>query len=747
MVGEPNGPEPRTVVTSILRIAVPVPLRNAFDYLPLPGESTAGLQAGARILVPFGHGRRIGYLVDVRDQGNTELARLKPIHAVVDKQSLLSPTDVRLLKWAATYYHHPLGEVIAAAFPRLLRTDRAAEIPAEPLITLTPTGRAFSAESLRRARRKQAMLLALQSAPDGLTGAQLRLIDAGWRKTVASLIEQDLVAFGCSPRPCPPSGISAAPGPELNAEQREAVRAVTAALGGYSTFLLDGVTGSGKTEVYLHLTAVALQRGQQVMVLLPEISLTPQLERRFQQRLGTPIAVFHSRLKETERMAAWLRFQRGEVQILLGTRSAVFTPMKRPGLIIIDEEHDTSFKQQEGFRFSARDVAIQKGRLLGVPVLLGSATPALESLWNTSRGRYRKLRLPQRAGGAATPRFHLLDIRHQRLPSGLSPYLTGLIRNTLEQREQVMLFLNRRGYAPTLICHDCGWVAPCSRCDARLVIHLGDNCLRCHHCGYECRIPGACPSCSSAELRPLGQGTERLEETITELFPDRRVLRIDRDSTRRVGSLEKDLERVQRGEVDILLGTQMLAKGHHFPRVTLVAMIDVDALLFSTDFRASERMSQLILQVAGRAGRAERPGTVVLQTRHPDHPLLKMLIAEGYGAFADEALQERGLARLPPLSHMALWRAESARDDAPVEFLRQVREHALTIGGQSINLLGPAPAPMLRLAGRYRYQLALISPDRRLLHALIDQLESHVAAMRLARRVRWSLDIDPIDCH
>lgn len=522
---------------------------------------------------------------------------------------------------------------------------------------------------------------------------------------------------------------------------------VEASLGRHATFLLDGVTGSGKTEVYLRVTEAALRRGGQAMVLLPEISLTPQLEQRFLEHFSVPVAVFHSRLRDTERLAAWLRFQSGRSSILLGTRSAVFVPMNRPGLIIIDEEHDASFKQQENFRFSARDVAIRKAQSLGIPVILGSATPSLESLWNVARGRYRALSLPTRAGGAATPRFRLLDLRHQRLHEGLSPHLIAQMRKVLHRQEQVLLFLNRRGYAPTLICHDCGWVAPCSHCDSRMVVHLREEHLRCHYCGYQRGIPRQCPKCSGSELRPLGQGTERLEQALGVLFPESRVLRIDSDSTRRVGSLKTKLNQVHSGEVDILLGTQMLAKGHHFSRVTLVGIVDVDALLFATDFRASERLAQLIVQVAGRAGRAERPGTVVLQTRHPADPLLTTLIQEGYQGYAAAALDERRLARLPPVTHMAIWRAEARDDRSALQFLQQLRDRACESSPGEITILGPAPAPMLRQGDRYRYQLGLSAPKRGSLHALIDRLELEIPTFALGRKVRWSLDIDPIDCY
>lgn len=734
--------------TPVLRIAVPVPLRKTFDYLALPGQTPQQMTPGLRILVPFGRHTRVGYLIGVSEETSTDPSRLKQILAVLDAAPLLTLKDVKLLAWAASYYHHPVGEVMAAAFPNLLRKTRRDEITGEQHLALTASGAALTADALPANRRLRSLFAALTEAPSGLSAASLRAIDPRWRKTTVALLQQGLAEFRRSPTAqAPLPAVDPTAKLPLNAAQTEAVRTVAAAFGHYATFLLNGVTGSGKTEVYLQLTEAVLQRGEQVMVLFPEISLTPQLEKRFQQRFAGPIAVFHSRLRETERLSAWLRTQSGATPILLGTRSAVFVPMKQPGLIIIDEEHDPSFKQQENFRFSARDVAIQKARFLGIPVLLGSATPSLESLCNVAQGRSTALALPKRAGGAAMPRFHLLDIRHQRLYDGLSPHLIGLIHKTLERREQVLLFLNRRGYAPTLICDDCGWVAPCPRCDARLVVHAGDGCLRCHYCGHERPLPQQCPDCSSAALRPLGQGTERLEQALGDIFPSHRVLRIDRDSTSRGGSLESHLDRVQRGDVDILLGTQMLAKGHHFPGVTLVAIVDVDALLFSTDFRASERMSQLVMQVAGRAGRAERPGVVVLQTRHPSHPLLSLLITQGYSCFAHAALNERRQAQLPPFSHMALWRADAHDEGRALQFLQRLKEDASACAEGAVVLLGPAPAPMPRQAGRYRYQLGMLSPERKPLHHLVDRLQSAIPGYALSRRVRWSLDIDPVECY
>lgn len=736
-------------MTRILQVAIPIPVRQVFDYLP-PTDEPRLIRPGIRVLVPFGRQTRVGYLLAIVANPESETAGLKPIARVLDESPLLSPADLKLLTWAASYYHHPLGEVWASAFPGLLRQGRAAAFPTEPRWVPTDSGVSLQAAQIKRAPRQTELLERLRRSPEGLAEAELANLFPNWRSTARQLLRKGLATVIDGP---PRASETAARVPEtcpfaLNDAQQNAIAAVAASLDHYQSFLLQGVTGSGKTEVYLQLTRIALDRGNQVLLLLPEISLTPQLETRFRSRFATSIAVFHSRLTENERLSSWLRIQSGEAGILLGTRSAVFIPMKRLGLVIIDEEHDSSFKQQEGFRFSARDVAIRKAQYLRIPVLLGSATPSLESLANVARSRYRPLPLPDRAGGAVAPKFRMIDIRNQRLREGLSRTLLGSIQTTLQQGEQVLLFLNRRGYAPTLICHACGWVARCPRCDARLVVHLREAALRCHYCGHQGDLPDKCPECHKRDLRPLGIGTQRLETILAELFPDQRLVRIDRDSTQRAGSLEKKLEQARSGEADILLGTQMLAKGHHFPRVTLVAILDVDAMLFATDFRASERTSQLIVQVAGRAGRAERPGTVMLQTRHPDHPLLRTLIERGYPGFAEAALAERRLAGLPPAAYLTILRADALDPDSPRLFLEELARLTTELGGTAgMLILGPAPAPMLRQAGRFRYQLALQSTDRKTLHTLVEGLLQSIPGLAAAKKIRWSVDIDPIDCY
>jgi primosomal protein N' (replication factor Y) len=689
-------------------------------------------------------------VVEIVDRSDCDSRSLRPVAEILDEIPLLSPQDLQLLLWAARYYHHPIGEVLQAAFPAALRYEHKLSASLARGLSLTEEGASVDLERLARAPVQRALLERLRGSDRPLTLAELssgtdvsrlghdaarRAVAKGWVRWL------DLPKAAAVTDFCGSSGED----PLLNPAQSQAVQAVTRSFGRYACFLLEGVTGSGKTEVYLELIRRVVGRGGQALLLVPEISLTPQLETRLRAGIHVPVAAFHSGLSEAQRRAAWLGMQKGEVGVLLGTRSAVFTPMRNPGLIVLDEEHDRSYKQQEGFRFSARDVAIMRARLAGIPLVAGSATPSLESLRNVQRGRHHLLRLPARAGNAVEPRYRLLDIRGRKMHDGLSEALLAAIRETLAEGGQVLLFLNRRGFAPVLICHHCGWVAQCRRCDASLVLHQREARLRCHHCGAEQTLPPGCAVCAQNDLRPLGVGTERIERALQQFFPQTGIARIDRDSTRAKHSLERMLDEVRRGSVRILLGTQMLAKGHHFPDVTLVGIVDVDAGLYSTDFRAAEYTAQLIVQVAGRAGRGERPGTVLLQTRHPTHPLLLRLLSEGYRGFAAAELAVREAAGLPPFTFHALWRAESRTMEASMGFLEKLKQ-ATESEGKEVLCLGPAPAPRSRLAGRYRAQLWLRSSRRAVLH---QALEVGLESIRTARdrSVRWSLDVDPVDLY
>ncbi len=529
-------------------------------------------------------------------------------------------------------------------------------------------------------------------------------------------------------------------GPVPTDAQREAVDAIEAT--GFQPCLLEGVTGSGKTEVYLQLIEQQIAAGRQSLVLVPEIGLTPQLIDRFQRRVPGKVVAMHSGLTDTQRLNAWVAAHSGEADVVIGTRSAIFCPLPRAGLIVIDEEHDSSYKQQDGFRYSARDLAVYRARQLDIPVVLGSATPAFETLHNALEGRYKHLHLPARPGAARQPDMYTIDLGKHSLQEGLSAPLIQAMQRHLDNDGQVLVYLNRRGFAPTLLCPGCGLTEECNRCDARMVLHQGRNRLVCHHCGAERALATTCSECEQ-ELVAVGHGTERIEQAIGKLFPDYPLVRIDRDTTRKRGSMEAMLKDIRSGKTRILLGTQMLTKGHDFPNVTCVGIVDSDQGLFGTDFRSSEKLAQSVLQVAGRAGRGDRPGEVWIQTWYPDHPLLQTLLHQGYDAFATEALEERRAAVWPPFSHIALLRAEAAQREPLYKFLELARR---TAGQpQDIQLLGPASSPMEKRGGRFRAQLLVQSANRKALLAFLPAWRHTIEHLPEARRIRWSLDIDPVE--
>ncbi len=727
-----------------LRVAVPSPLYRDFDYLPPAGTDPARLEPGMRLSLPFGQREVVGVLLETAGTTEVPASKLKAARRLLDETPLIPPDMLALARWAADYYRHPIGEVVQALLPVLLRQGKPAKLPITPVWRLNAMGRDADPGSLVRAKRQRSLHALLLHHPAGLTSsaiaeelpesaASLRaLIKRGWLEDASG---------ESGPADSTPLPVMAGT-TMLNAAQKQAAAEISAALGSYRAFLLDGVTGSGKTEVYLEAIAAAVGSGLQALVLLPEINLTPQTLARFRARFGT-VAAFHSGLSEGERLATWLAARDGKAPVIVGTRSAAWLPLKSPGLIVVDEEHDASFKQHEGFRYSARDLAVVRAQRTNIPVILGSATPSLESLHNATQGRYTHLKLPERAGLARHPSMKLLDIRARPLVEGLSDLLLDAVKRHLAADGQVLLFLNRRGYAPTFMCHDCGTPEACKRCDARMTLH-GTKRLVCHHCGAERPVPARCTHCGSEAFGAVGQGTERIEQVLMELFPDAGVARVDRDSTRRKGSMERLLDDVHSGARRILVGTQMLAKGHDFPNVTLVGVLDADQGLFSADFRACERMAQLVIQVAGRAGRAEKPGEVLIQTHQPDHPLLQHLVREGYGSFAQAALAERRLAGLPPYAALALLRAEAPASAAPTAFLQAARDMLAGRRVPDVALLGPAPAPMERRAGRYRVNLLLQAPQRAPLQKLLAATLPELGELKQARRVRWSIDVDPV---
>ena len=736
-------PNPRTPPDPVLRVALPLPLPRLFDYRPAPGTTPDPADRGRRVQVPFGSRELVGVVADV---GTADAAapELRAAHALLDDTALFQGELLESLSWLARYLHAPLGEVFATALPAALRRGEPLPDTHGWAWRLTEAGHTAVA-GLRAGKPRRLALLLHAAAQD-----EDALDDAGdpdWRAAARTLAKRGLaerVVVPASQR-----APAAQPGPVANAEQQAAI-ALLRASSGFAPVLLDGVTGSGKTEVYLHAIADCLARGRQALVLVPEIGLTPQTLARFRARLGVPVHALHSGLNDAERARVWTAAWRGEARVIVGTRSAVFTPLPEAGLIVIDEEHDGSYKQQDGIRYHARDFALVRAKALDVPVLLGSATPSLESLHNARSGRYAHLRLTQRAGDAQPPSVRVLDVRKRPLQAGLSPDMLAAIRSALDAGGQVLVFKNRRGYAPVLLCHDCGWSAQCPRCSTpshgtAMTVHAGGRRLHCHHCGARQGVPNACPDCGGLALQAQGVGTERLEELLSASFGDVPVLRVDRGSTQRRDGLQTLLADLG-ARPGILVGTQMLAKGHDLPNLTLVAVVGIDEGLFSADFRAGEKLAQLLIQVAGRAGRAARRGTVLLQTHHPEHPLLQTLISGGYHAFAEGELQQREAAGFPPYAHLALLRAEARHAEPPQTFL-QAAKAALHEVVADLQLQGPLPAPMPKRAGYQRAQLLLSASQRRALHAALDAALPSIHALPQARKVRWSLDVDPLDLY
>jgi len=737
---------------SVLQVALPVPLPRLFDYRAPAGLAASPALVGCRVRVPFGPRELVGVVAGVGGEDG-DGPELREALALLDPEPLLRGELLDSLRWLARYVHAPLGDVLATALPAALRRGEPLPDTRAWALRLTEAG-ATALPGLRPGSRPRQLAELMH---DGVREARMleeSVLDASmddWRTAARSLAKRGLaeriavLASRLAPAP--------QPGPEPNAEQAAAIEAIHAA-DGFAALLLDGVTGSGKTEVYLHAIADCLARGRQALVLVPEIGLTPQLLSRFRARLGVPVHATHSGLNDGERARTWAAALRGEARVVVGTRSAVFTPLPEAGLVVVDEEHDGSYKQQDGIRYHARDFALVRGKALGVPVLLGSATPSLESLHNARAGRYAHLRLARRAGDARPPRVRVLDVRKRPLDAGLSNDLLDAAGKALDAGGQVLVFKNRRGYAPVLLCHDCGWSAQCKRCDAPMTVHAGGRRLQCHHCGARRPVPLACPDCASLALQPQGIGTERIEELLAQRFGDVPVLRIDRGSTRRRGALEKHFDKLG-AEAGVLVGTQMLAKGHDLPNLTQVCVVGIDEGLFSADFRAGEKLAQLLIQVAGRAGRADRPGEVLLQTHHPDHPLLQTLVHGGYHAFADAELAQREAAGFPPFAHLALLRAEAKHVDAPMQFLRAAKELLLPFAAScskeeaasGLELHGPLPAPMPRRAGMHRAQLLVSAAQRRGLHGALDAVVPALHALPEARKVRWSLDVDPVDLY
>lgn len=726
----------------ILQIAVPSPLRRLFDYLPNHGMASPP-SPGIRVRVRFGGREMIGIIMAVQSSSSIAKSKLKPIIEILDDEPLLPAHLLSLCQWAASYYQHPIGDALHTLLPVLVRQGD----PLHAEDTLYGLSHKSDLTPLtQRANKQLDIVKVLKLHPHGLSESEFKAMALS-RSALITLIHKGFVIkqkTRVMPIAMPHHEHLLREAPfHLNSDQQQAVDQINASLNTFEPFLLDGVTGSGKTEVYLHVIERVLNDGKQALVLVPEIGLTPQIVSRFRQRFNVSVEVLHSGLTDHERLSAWVNAREGKAHIIIGTRSAVFTPLANPGIIIVDEEHDLSFKQQDGFRYHARDLSVLRARAEKIPIVLGSATPSFESLYNGQQGRYKQLHLQQRAGDAIMPTIHLLDIRSRPLQGGLSQPLIDAIKNELSKNHQVLVFLNRRGFAPTLMCHQCGWIAQCMRCDARMTLHRHPPHLHCHHCGSQKVIDKKCPSCQHEELISIGVGTEQTEALLTKLFPHYPIIRIDRDSTRRKNSFENYLTEIKKGHPCILVGTQLLAKGHHFPHVTLVGIIDMDNGLFSADFRGLEHCTQLLIQVSGRAGRATHAGQVIVQTHHADHPMMQSLINEGYAAFASHALNERKMAELPPYSHLALFRAEATQLSIAENFLSLVKNLITEYHTDTVVALGPIPAPMIKRAGWLRSQLLLQSPSRGALQALLTPLCLQIESLPESRRVRWSIDVDP----
>ncbi|WP_457913853.1 primosomal protein N' [Candidatus Gillettellia adelgis] len=728
----------------IVQIALPIPCVRTFDYL-LP----LGLHpvAGARVSVPWGNKQVIGIITNYRETSALPLKKLKPINSILDTTSLFSLSLWRILHWASDYYHYPIGEVLLQSLPVLLRTGKPTEVTVLEEWFTTDKGYATSLESLRRSPKQQQALALIkqrpiyrhQISPYQLTMSALRILRT---KGLIDLRYQNAVTKDWHASFAVLSNALL-----LNTEQTHAIENIHNHNTQFIVWLLAGVTGSGKTEVYLGVLEKILSKGKQALVLVPEIGLTPQAADRFRKRFNVPIDVLHSKLNNNERLNVWLRARSGEVAIIIGTRSALFSPFKRLGIIIIDEEHDSSYKQQEGWCYHARDLAVLRAKEENIPIVMGSATPALETLYNVQQHKYRQLTLAQRAGNSKAASLSLIDLRGLPLKSGLSTLVLKSIRHYLQLGKQVMLFLNRRGYAAAVKCHKCGWIAACLRCNHYYTFYQNQNQLRCHQCNSQRPMVNCCPQCSSMYLSSIGVGTEQLENQLTHLFPKTPIIRIDRDTTSRKGALEEYLMDIHRGESRILIGTQMLAKGHHFPNVTLVVLLNVDSALFSADFRSAERFAQLYIQVSGRAGRADTQGEVLLQTHYPEHPLLKILLHKGYSAFAQQALSERNSVSLPPYTHHIIVRAEDYDNQKAPRFLQQIRNwlEINHIKDHSLWVLGPTPALQAKRGGRYRWQLLLQHPLRQSLQQLARHLLLLITSLPQTRKIKWTLDVDPID--
>lgn len=723
---------------TILQIALPCPLRLSFDYLPNNAEII--WQTGMRVKVPFGSRELIGIIVNIKKTNEeSDTAKLKIIIETLDQQPIITPELLSLTQWLSDYYHHPIGDCFKTVLPKKIRLGDLVELETETYWQL------ISKQTDFKVGKKQHDLITLLK--DYSAGISQKFIYQQLSQCRASLLglEEKKVVRSYQHIKQPSISANTVEHCQLNEEQQVAVGLVWQSKSSFNPYLLQGVTGSGKTEVYMQLAENMVAAAKQILILIPEIGLTTQFVERFKRRLAARIVVLNSAVSDGERKQSWLLAKAGLADIVIGTRSAVFTPLPNLGLIIIDEEHDASYKQQDGLRYHARNVALIRAQRAAVPIIMGSATPSLESLYNVEQGRYKLLTLNQRATGASMPKIKLIDSRGPMANSGISTVLYQAIKTQLAADNQVLLFINRRGFAPVLMCHDCGWQATCSYCDARMIVHQRRNVLCCHHCGLIQRLVEKCPTCKTTDLKTYGAGTEQIEHTLQAYFPETPVLRIDRDSTQKVNAFADIVDEIRQGGAKILVGTQMLAKGHDFHDVTLVGVLDADQGLFSADFRSTESLAQLIIQVTGRAGRGDKKGEVFIQTSQPQHEFWQDLIKHGYAFTAKKILAERKMMAMPPTGSLCVIRAEAQDESLAMQFLSNVSDLFHQVIQQDVIVMGPVPAIMEKRAGRYRAQLLLLSQQRKPLHQLLDHFMQAISDLKLTRKVRWSIDIDPLN--
>lgn len=728
---------------TIVRVALDVPLDKLFDYRC---DESQPPSRGAMIAVPFGARRMVGVALEFARTSAVEPAKIRSVHKILHDVPALSHATLELLGFCSRYYHHPLGQTIHTALPSALKQLIRRQDQKPQAYTITDAGDQCDLDALPRNAVVQRALLDLFKRERHVTREQILAVSANAGKALrlfldARWVEATEPKANVSNARRDEAPLTARSAVELTPEQSEAVDRVRRSLGTFRCHVLRGVTGSGKTEVYLSLIDHAIAAGKQALLLVPEINLTPQLEDALAARFGEQrVITLHSAIADGERLERWKRAARGSVDIVAGTRLAVFAQLPRLGLVIVDEEHDASYKQQEGLRYSARDVAVALAKQRGVPVLLGSATPSLETMRQAYVGRYDLCELTQRASGLP-PSIELVPLAKQKRTDSLSDTLIHALELNLQRREQSLVFINRRGFAPTLYCSACGWIAPCHRCSARLTVHLARQKLSCHYCGHEERIPTACPVCGNQDLAALGHGTQRIEQAIAARFPNARVVRIDRDSTRRRDAFQSLREKVASEAVDILVGTQMLAKGHDFPNLTLVGVIGADQGLLAADFRAEERLFSQLLQVVGRAGRGAKPGRALVQTAFPHHPLFEALQTQDFDAFARAQLALREASGFPPFLYQALVRAEATAEAAVSRFLAEAARLGQRIAPKNVVVYDAAPAAMARIAGKWRWNLLVQSQGRAALHAFLKQWLPQLQSTR----VRWSIDIDPLE--